>query len=55
MSFGVLYVDDEINNLNSFKAAFRRDFDIHVAQSARDGRRILDANVSPFSSSWVCE
>jgi DNA-binding NtrC family response regulator len=44
MSFGVLYVDDEINNLNSFKAAFRRDFDIYVAQSARDGRRILDTN-----------
>src|SRR5580698_1280092 len=42
MSFGVLYVDDEINNLNSFKAAFRRDFDIHVAQSAREGRKILD-------------
>jgi DNA-binding NtrC family response regulator len=44
MSFGVLYVDDEINNLNSFKAAFRRDFDIHTAQSAREGRKILDSN-----------
>src|ERR1700759_2640098 len=44
MSYGVLYVDDEINNLNSFKAAFRRDFDIHVAQSARGGRKILDSN-----------
>ncbi|HTI59359.1 response regulator [Mucilaginibacter sp.] len=44
MSFGVLYVDDEINNLNSFKAAFRRDFNIHVAQSAREGRKILDTN-----------
>jgi DNA-binding NtrC family response regulator len=44
MSFGVLYVDDEINNLNSFKAAFRRDFDIYTAQSAREGRKILDTN-----------
>lgn len=44
MSYGVLYVDDEINNLNSFKAAFRRDFDVYVAQSARDGRKILDTN-----------
>jgi DNA-binding NtrC family response regulator len=44
MSFGVLYVDDEINNLNSFKAAFRRDFDIYTAHSAREGRKILDAN-----------
>jgi DNA-binding NtrC family response regulator len=44
MAFGVLYVDDEINNLNSFKAAFRRDFEIYVAQSAREGRKILDTN-----------
>lgn len=44
MSYGVLYVDDEVNNLNSFKAAFRRDFDIYTAQSAREGRKILDNN-----------
>jgi DNA-binding NtrC family response regulator len=44
MSYGVLYVDDEINNLNSFKAAFRRDFNIYTAHSAREGRRILDTN-----------
>ncbi len=42
--FGVLYVDDEVHNLNSFKAAFRRDFNIHVAQSAREGRKVLDQN-----------
>ena len=42
MAFGVLYIDDEINNLNSFKASFRRDFEIYTAQSARDGRKILD-------------
>jgi DNA-binding NtrC family response regulator len=42
--FGVLYVDDEIHNLNSFKAAFRRDFNIYTAQSAREGRRVLDQN-----------
>src|ERR1700750_1291491 len=42
--FGVLYVDDEIHNLNSFKAAFRRDFNIYVAQSAREGRKVLDQN-----------
>ena len=40
----ILYVDDEIHNLNSFKAAFRRDFNIYVAQSAREGRRVLDQN-----------
>src|ERR1700739_1321067 len=43
MSYGVLYVDDEINNLNSFKAAFRRDFDIFTAISAKEGRKILDS------------
>jgi len=42
MAIGVLYVDDEINNLNSFKAGFRRDFEIFTAISAKEGRKILD-------------
>src|ERR1700712_4634063 len=42
MAIGVLYVDDEVNNLNSFKAAFRRDFEIFTASSAKEGRKILD-------------
>lgn len=37
----VLYIDDEQNNLGSFKAAFRRDFDIFTAQSAEEGLQIL--------------
>lgn len=37
----VLYVDDEANNLLSFKAAFRRDFEIYIAESAQEGIRIL--------------
>ncbi len=41
MQPGILYVDDEINNLNSFKASFRRHFNIFTAQSAREGRKIL--------------
>ncbi|HEY0244304.1 MAG TPA: response regulator [Mucilaginibacter sp.] len=44
MELGVLYVDDEINNLNSFKAAFRRDFEIYTASSAKEGRKILDTH-----------
>lgn len=44
METGVLYVDDEINNLNSFKASFRRDFEIYTASSAKEGRKILDNN-----------
>jgi len=38
----VLYVDDEIHNLNAFKATFRRMFNIFVAESAIDGRAILE-------------
>lgn len=44
MEIGVLYVDDEVNNLNSFRAAFRRDFEIYTASSAREGRKILENN-----------
>ena len=42
MQVGVLYVDDELNNLNSFRAAFRRYFNVFIAQSAKEGRKILD-------------
>jgi DNA-binding NtrC family response regulator len=42
MSVGVLYVDDEINNLNSFRVAFRHDFNIYTACSAAEGCKILD-------------
>ena len=38
----VLYVDDEKNNLISFKANFRIDFDIHIAESADEGKLILE-------------
>jgi two-component system, sensor histidine kinase and response regulator len=37
----VLYVDDEKNNLDAFKAAFRRDFEVHLASSAEEARKIL--------------
>jgi DNA-binding NtrC family response regulator len=42
MDIGVLNIDDEVNNLNSFKAAFRRDFNIYTASSAKEGKKILD-------------
>ncbi len=38
----LLYVDDEVNNLKSFKAAFRRDFKIFTAESGAEGRKILE-------------
>ncbi len=39
--YGILYVDDEPDNLTVFKAAFRRHYNIHIANSAREGMAIL--------------
>lgn len=39
----ILYVDDEENNLQAFKATFRREYKIHLAISASEGRKILKA------------
>lgn len=38
----VLYVDDEVHNLNAFKASFRRKFNIFTAESALEGRKVLE-------------
>lgn len=40
----VLYVDDEVNNLHSFKASFRRQFHVFTADSAETARKILAEN-----------
>ena len=40
----VLYIDDEINNLTAFKANFRKLYDVHIAESAAEGRKILESN-----------
>lgn len=40
----VLYVDDELNNLLSFQAAFRRHFEIFIATTASEGLQILEQN-----------
>ncbi len=40
----VLYIDDEPHNLVSFKASFRRSFNIFIAESAEEGRNILREN-----------
>jgi len=40
----VLYIDDEIENLNAFKASFRRKFDIYTANTAEEGLSILEQN-----------
>ena len=41
----VLYIDDEEHNLHSFKASFRRQYEIYTANSAAEGLKILE-NVS---------
>ena len=39
--YNVLYVDDEENNLNSFRAALRRNYNIYTALSGEEGIEIL--------------
>lgn len=39
----ILYVDDEENNLQAFKATFRRDYKIFLAISAKEAREILES------------
>lgn len=39
----VLYVDDEENNLLSFRAFFRKDYEIYTATSALEALRLLDS------------
>ncbi|MEO1055204.1 MAG: ATP-binding protein [Bacteroidota bacterium] len=38
----ILYVDDETSNLDVFESSFWKEFDVHVADSAKKGREILD-------------
>jgi response regulator RpfG family c-di-GMP phosphodiesterase len=40
----VLYLDDEENNLTSFKATFRRDFEVHTTTRPSEAVEILNAN-----------
>lgn len=41
-TINILYVDDEPHNLTAFKASFRRLFNIFTAESAAEGRKILE-------------
>lgn len=40
----VLYLDDEENNLTSFKATFRRDFEVHTTTRPSEAVEILNKN-----------
>jgi response regulator RpfG family c-di-GMP phosphodiesterase len=44
VKINVLYVDDEVGNLNAFKASFRRDFNVFTAESADEGYEIIKQN-----------
>ena len=37
----ILYIDDETNNLIAFKANFRRDYEIHTAETTNEALDIL--------------
>jgi signal transduction histidine kinase len=39
----VLYIDDEENNLQAFKASFRRQYEIYTANSADEGLKIIQS------------
>lgn len=41
LQINVLYIDDEAHNLTSFRACFRRIFNIFTAESAEEGRKII--------------
>ena len=41
----VLYVDDEVNNINSFKATFRKDYNVFTAISGPSGLQILKDHI----------
>ena len=42
MTANILYVDDEPHNLSAFAATFRRLYKVFTAESAEDGKKILD-------------
>ena len=43
-TYNILYVDDEENNLNSFRAALRRDYNVFTALTGEEGLEILGKN-----------
>lgn len=40
----ILYVDDEVNNQHSFRARFRREFNVVTASSGKEGLDMLRDN-----------
>jgi response regulator RpfG family c-di-GMP phosphodiesterase len=42
--YTILYIDDEESNLRIFKSTFRKEFNILLAKSAKEGIKILETN-----------
>ncbi len=40
----ILYIDDEVNNLQSFKATFRLKYNIYIAISGEEAKEVLKNN-----------
>lgn len=40
-SINILYLDDEVHNLNAFKASFRRVFNVFTAETAQEAMAVL--------------
>ena len=41
MKFKILYVDDEIENLRSFYAVFRREYEVHTTPNPQEALELL--------------
>jgi response regulator RpfG family c-di-GMP phosphodiesterase len=41
----VLYIDDEPHNLTSFKASFRRIFNVYISEDTDEARRIVENKI----------
>jgi len=46
-SYDVLVVDDEVDNLDAFRFAFRKSFRLHLAQGGEEGLKIVEAGLAP--------
>src|SRR5699024_11647581 len=44
----ILYIDDEVHNLNAFRASFRRDYAVYTASEIHEARMILDKHTVPI-------
>ncbi len=51
-AINVLYVDDEVHNLNAFKASFRRSYNVFITESTSTAIQILENNDQLIRVLW---